>query len=202
MANDDDQNTTHDVSDHSAEGGLSHLDAEGRASMVDVSAKPETVRQATARGLITMAEETAEHVRAHGVKKGDLIGVARIAGIMAAKQTHMLIPLCHPLPLDKIGVRFAWTRTAAQLAEGDTGTERPALLVEGLARTRASTGVEMEALTAVQIACLTLYDMLKAIDRTLEIGHVHLVQKSGGRSGDYDTDTVIPGIDETALEWL
>lgn len=175
---------------------LSHLDAQGRASMVDVSGKPETLREATARGLVSLSRATLEHVREHGVAKGDLLGVARIAGIMAAKQTHLLIPLCHALPLDEVAVRFAWLEADGGHAHSDL----PALLIEATARTRASTGVEMEALTAVQVAALTVYDMLKAVDRGLRIGHVHLVSKRGGRSGLFVSGYHLPGVEPT--EWL
>lgn len=186
-----------DPSDSGDGSDLSHLDAAGRASMVDVSAKATSVREATARGLVSMAPETLAHLRQHGVAKGDVLGIARVAGIMAAKQTHLLIPLCHQLPLDKVAVRFAWLE--ARPGEADL----PGLLVEATARTRAGTGVEMEALTAVQVAALTVYDMLKAIDRGLRIGHVHLVAKRGGRSGDFRSTFRLPGLaDDASLDWL
>jgi len=152
---------------------LSHLDDTGRARMVDVSDKPATARLATAAGRVRMAPETLALALGGGGKKGDVIAVAELAGVMAAKRTSDLIPLCHPLSLSKIAVEV--TRSA----EGD------GLTVTATAKTTGPTGVEMEALTAVSVACLTLYDMLKAADRGMTIDAIRLVEKSGGASGDF-----------------
>jgi cyclic pyranopterin monophosphate synthase len=150
---------------------LTHVDESGRLRMVDVSDKAVTVREAVARGRITMSAEALRAVREATLKKGDALQAARLAGIMAAKRTADLIPLCHPLPLSHVDVILTATRAG--------------YVVEGRARTAAQTGVEMEALTAVSVAALTLYDMVKAVDRGMVIGDIRLVAKSGGRSGDY-----------------
>ena len=150
---------------------LSHLDTAGRAVMVDVSAKPETERTATARATIYMAEATAALIRSGAAAKGDVLAVARIAGIMAAKQTSALIPLCHPLPIAAVTV---------DLEVGPGQVE-----VSATVRTTGRTGVEMEALTAVTVAALTVYDMTKAVDRGMRIGDVRVVAKAGGASGDF-----------------
>ena len=150
---------------------LSHIDADGRVKMVDVGAKPVTDREAVARGSITMSRDARRLVRRGAVKKGDPLQAARLAGIMAAKQTATLIPLCHPLPLSSVHIDL--TPTAC----GYT--------IEARVRTTAQTGVEMEALTAVAVAALTIYDMVKAADRSMVIGDVRLMFKSGGRSGTY-----------------
>jgi len=150
---------------------LTHLDKAGAAAMVDVAAKPITKRVAVAEGAVVMAPATLKAIRAGDMKKGDVIGTARIAGIMAAKRTHELIPLCHPLGLDAISVDI----------EPDAAL--PGLRVTATARVAGRTGVEMEALTAVAITCLTIYDMAKAIDRNMAINGVQLVEKRGGRSG-------------------
>jgi cyclic pyranopterin phosphate synthase len=152
---------------------LTHVDEKGRLHMVDVSDKPITVREAVARGRITMSAAALRAVSEATLKKGDALQAARVAGIMAAKRTADLIPLCHPLPLSHVEVI---------LTPADNG-----YVVEGRARTAAQTGVEMEALTAVSVAALTLYDMVKAVDRGMVIGDIRLVAKSGGRSGDYRT---------------
>ncbi|MGF6177044.1 cyclic pyranopterin monophosphate synthase MoaC [Ensifer sp. 4252] len=152
---------------------LTHLDNSGEANMVDVGDKSETVRIATAKGHVRMRPETLALILEGDAKKGDVIGTARLAGIMAAKQTSNLIPLCHPLMLSKVSVDIT------------PDPELPGLRVEALAKLTGKTGVEMEALTAVSIACLTIYDMAKAADREMEIGGIQLVSKSGGRSGDY-----------------
>lgn len=154
-------------------GGLTHIDASGEASMVDVGDKAETVRIATAEGHIRMSAATLDLILAGNVRKGDVIGTARLAGIMAAKQTASLIPLCHPLMLSKVSVDIREDRALLGLR------------VEATVKLTGRTGVEMEALTAVSIACLTLYDMAKAADREMEIGGIRLTAKSGGRSGDY-----------------
>jgi cyclic pyranopterin phosphate synthase len=155
---------------------LTHLDDQGRARMVDVSAKDVTVREATARGRITMTAETLAMITEGRAKKGDVLAAARIAGIMAAKKTHELIPLCHPLAISSVAVDF--TPDAAEHAINVAATVK----VEG------KTGVEMEALTAVAVACLTIYDMCKSADRAMRIGDIRLSEKSGGKSGHYSVD--------------
>ncbi|WP_182084533.1 cyclic pyranopterin monophosphate synthase MoaC [Aureimonas sp. ME7] len=152
---------------------LTHLDAGGNASMVDVGEKDVTRRQATAEGLVLMAAETLEMIRAGAAKKGDVISVARIAGIMGAKRTHELIPLCHPLPIEKIVVEI------------ELEPALPGVRVTASARVSGKTGIEMEALTAVSVACLTIYDMAKAVDREMTITGIRLLEKSGGRSGHW-----------------
>jgi cyclic pyranopterin phosphate synthase len=152
---------------------LTHLSAEGEAHMVDVGNKAETERSALAEGLVIMQSDTLAMILAGNAKKGDVIGTARIAGIMAAKRTHELIPLCHPLLLTKIAVDI----------EADESL--PGLRVRALARVNGKTGVEMEALTAASVACLTIYDMAKAVDRGMTISGIRLLEKSGGRSGVY-----------------
>jgi len=154
--------------------GLSHLDAQGRARMVDVTDKPDTDRTATAAGELRCAPETLEQVRAGTAPKGAVIQTAELAGVIGAKRTADLIPLCHPLPLGKIEVRIMVDEAL------------PGFRVEAEARTRGPTGVEMEALTAVSVACLTLFDMLKAIDRSMEIGAVRVTAKTGGKSGSWE----------------
>lgn len=150
---------------------LTHLDDAGNAAMVDISAKAATVREATAEGCITMSPEALITIKAGAVQKGDVLATARIAGIMAAKKTSELIPLCHPLMLSKVSVDFEFEPTSIR--------------VTALARLTGQTGVEMEALTAATIALLTIYDMAKAIDKNMVIGDVRLLSKSGGKSGDW-----------------
>jgi cyclic pyranopterin phosphate synthase len=152
---------------------LTHLGAQGEASMVDVGDKEETTRTAIAEGFVSMQPGTLTMILAGDAKKGDVIGTARIAGIMAAKKTHELIPLCHPLLLTKVSL--------------DIGPDHdlPGLRVTALARVTGKTGVEMEALTAASVACLTIYDMAKAVDRAMVISGIRLVEKTGGKSGDY-----------------
>jgi cyclic pyranopterin phosphate synthase len=159
---------------------LSHLDERGNARMVDVSSKEVTTREATARGRVLMRTETLALIVEGNVPKGDVLATARIAGIMAAKRTHELIPLCHPLPLSGIAVDL----TPAAEAMLDLA----AIEIEATVRTTSQTGVEMEALTAVSVAALTVYDMCKAVERTMQISDVRLVAKSGGRSGDYRSE--------------
>ncbi|MDP3899247.1 MAG: cyclic pyranopterin monophosphate synthase MoaC [Mesorhizobium sp.] len=154
-------------------GALTHLGHSGEANMVDVGAKGETERTAIAEGAIVMQPETLRIILAGDAKKGDVLGTARIAGIMAAKKTHELIPLCHPLLLTKISVEI----------EPDEAL--PGLRVTALARVTGRTGVEMEALTAASVACLTIYDMAKAIDKAMVLTGIRLVEKTGGKSGDY-----------------
>jgi cyclic pyranopterin monophosphate synthase len=153
--------------------GLSHLSSEGKADMIDVSEKAVTTRTATASGAVIMAKETLDLVIAGNAKKGDVIGTARIAGIMAAKRTHELVPLCHPLALTKISVDI------------EPDDVLPGLRVTAFAKLDGKTGVEMEALTAVSVACLTIYDMAKAVDRGMRITEIRLEEKTGGRSGDW-----------------
>lgn len=152
---------------------LSHVDASGAARMVDVTAKGETVREAVARGRVRMLPDTLRLIQENGVAKGDVLAVARIAGIMAAKKTGGLIPLCHPLPLTGCAVDFRFNQ------------DQSTVEIEARVRTASRTGVEMEALTAVSVAALTIYDMAKAVDRGMVIEDVCLVEKSGGRSGLY-----------------
>jgi cyclic pyranopterin phosphate synthase len=156
-----------------AKSRLTHLDEDGRARMVDVSAKAVTLREATATGLVVMAPTTLAMIIEGKAPKGDVLAAARIAGIMAAKRTHELVPLCHPLMISKIAVELR------PEPEGSAVAVTATVAVEG------KTGVEMEALTAVSVACLTLYDMVKAVDRAMRITDIRLVAKSGGRSGDY-----------------
>ncbi len=167
------------MSDRSAGASLTHIDAEGRARMVDVSAKPATVREAVAAGRVIMAEQTLALVREGRAKKGDVRAVAEIAGVMAAKRTAELIPLCHPLALSSVKV---------EVREGDGALE-----VVARVKTTGATGVEMEALTAVSVACLTLYDMLKAADKAMTIEAVRLLEKTGGASGDWRRDEAAGG---------
>ncbi|MDT0682724.1 cyclic pyranopterin monophosphate synthase MoaC [Roseicyclus sp. F158] len=155
---------------------LTHFDDAGRAHMVDVSGKAETDRIAEATGVIRMSPETLARVNEGTAKKGDVLGVARLAGIMAAKRTADLIPLCHPLPL---------ARVALDLTPDDA---LPGVRITATVKTTGRTGVEMEALTAVSIAGLTIYDMLKAADRAMEIGQIRVVLKDGGKSGRYEAD--------------
>ncbi len=150
---------------------LSHVDARGHVRMVDVSEKAVTSREAVARGRITMSREAVRQIRTGAAKKGDPLQTARVAGILAAKQTSNVIPLCHPLPLSHAGV------TLRPLADGYE--------IEARVRTTAQTGVEMEALHAVAIAALTIYDMIKAVDKAMVIGEIRLVEKRGGQSGDF-----------------
>jgi cyclic pyranopterin phosphate synthase len=155
---------------------LSHLDEEGRVRMVGVGHKPATERVAVARGEVRMKRETLRLIAQGGVPKGDVLTTAQIAGIMAAKRTHDLIPLCHPLPLTKVDIDFEIDETT------------PRVEITATARCTGQTGVEMEALTAVSVAALTIYDMAKAVEKTMEIGRIHLVSKTGGKSGDWRRD--------------
>jgi cyclic pyranopterin phosphate synthase len=152
---------------------LTHLAKTGEAHMVDVAGKAVTARIAVAEGRVVMAKKTLELVLAGNAKKGDVLGAARIAGIMAAKRTHELIPLCHPLPVSKIAVEIAPDR------------KLPGLIVRASVHVTGQTGVEMEALTAVSVACLTIYDMVKAVERGMRIEGIRLIEKSGGKSGRY-----------------
>ena len=156
---------------------LTHFDEHGNAVMVDVSGKKETVRSATAAGLVTMNKEAYEKVRSGSVKKGDVIGVARVAGIMAAKKVDSLIPMTHPLMITKSSIDFLFH-------DEDCSIE-----IQSTVGITGKTGVEMEALTAVSVAALTIYDMCKAIDKSMVIGDIKLLRKSGGKSGDYLRET-------------
>jgi cyclic pyranopterin phosphate synthase len=154
--------------------GLSHLNAKGEAAMVDVGAKPVTERTACAEGFVVFSEHAFATVTGADNPKGDIFAAARIAGIMAAKRTSDLIPLCHQVALTKVAVTF------------DILAERHTIRVEAMARASGQTGVEMEALTAVSVACLTLYDMTKAVDKSIRIESIRLLSKTGGRTGDYN----------------
>lgn len=153
--------------------GLTHLDEKGRARMVDVSSKRVTARTATARASIVMERATLDLILASGIEKGDVLGTARLAGIMAAKKTSELIPMCHPVAVTAVELDFQVDKKAATIT------------VLATARTKDRTGVEMEALTAAAVAALTVYDMCKAVDRSMTITSVQLLKKSGGRSGTY-----------------
>ncbi len=152
---------------------LTHIDPTGEARMVDVSSKPATERSAVAEGTVVMNRTTLELIRSGNAKKGDVLGTARIAGIMAAKRASGLIPLCHPLALSKVTVNIVPDDTL------------PGCVVRATVKVTGPTGVEMEALTAVSVACLTIYDMIKAAERGVRIEGIHLVEKTGGKSGDY-----------------
>lgn len=154
-------------------GGLTHINAAGEAHMVDVGSKTETARTAVAEGFVRMLPATLEAILAGNAAKGDVIGTARLAGIMAAKKTSDLIPLCHPLLISKVAVEIT------------PDVDLPGLRVAATVSITGKTGVEMEALTSVSVACLTLYDMAKAMEKGMEIGGIRLVSKSGGKSGDY-----------------
>lgn len=156
--------------------GLTHFDAKGDAHMVDVSDKAVTSRVATARGHIKMQRETFDIIREGRAKKGDVLGVARLAGIMGAKKTPDLIPLCHPLPVTKVAVELTLDH------------DLPGVQIEATVKTTGQTGVEMEALTAVSTAALTIYDMSKAVDKSMEIGAIRVVLKDGGKSGRYEAE--------------
>jgi cyclic pyranopterin phosphate synthase len=154
-------------------GALTHFDAAGNAAMVDISAKPITARSATARARVVMNAETLATIEAGTAKKGDVLGVARIAGIMAAKRTADLIPLCHPLPISSVAVDLTTDRNSGSVE------------IAATVRTTGQTGVEMEALTAASVAALTVYDMCKAVDRGMRIEGLRVVHKAGGKSGEF-----------------
>ncbi len=156
--------------------GLTHFDSEGAAHMVDVSDKPVTARVAVARGAVVMTAETLALITSGQAKKGDVLGVARLAGIMGAKKTADLIPLCHPLPITKVALTLTPDPTL------------PGIVVEATVKTGGQTGVEMEALTAVSVACLTIYDMVKAVEKSMRIEGIRLVLKEGGKSGRYTSE--------------
>ena len=152
---------------------LTHFDEEGKAIMVDVSGKPLTIREAVAGGKVQMQPETLQQILSQRIKKGDVFSVARVAGIMAAKQTSSLIPLCHPLPLSAVEIGF------------DSDPQRGQITISATAKVTGQTGIEMEALMAVSVAALTIYDMCKAIDREMVIEDICLLKKSGGKSGTF-----------------
>jgi cyclic pyranopterin monophosphate synthase len=152
---------------------LTHLDESGRGRMVDVSDKDVTRRQATARAIVSMQPETARLIASGGLAKGDVLAVAQVAGVMAAKRTPDLIPLCHPLPISGVEMRF------------ELDVEQARLEIQATVRVTSRTGVEMEALTAASVAALTVYDMCKAVDRGMSIGNLELLHKAGGKSGEF-----------------
>ncbi|MFT7058742.1 MAG: cyclic pyranopterin phosphate synthase [Pseudorhodobacter sp.] len=154
--------------------GLTHFDASGHAHMVDVSDKPVTDRIAVARGTVRMSAETLALITEGRAKKGDVLGVARLAGIMGAKKTADLIPLCHPLPITKVALELT------------PDASIPGIVIEATVKTGGQTGVEMEALTAVSVAALTIYDMVKAVEKSMQITDIHLVLKDGGKSGRFE----------------
>lgn len=155
---------------------LSHFDAQGQAHMVDVSQKPVTDRVAVARGQVVMSAETLALITSGSAKKGDVLGIARLAGIMGAKKTADLIPLCHPLPITKVALELT------------PDASLPGIVVEATVKTGGQTGVEMEALTAVSVACLTIYDMVKAVEKSMRIEGIRLILKEGGKSGRYEAE--------------
>lgn len=159
-----------------APAALTHLDAQGQAHMVDVATKAQTVREAVAIAAVVMQPETLATIEAGNAPKGDVLATARIAGIMAAKQTAHLIPLCHPLPIQKVEV---------QITPDDA---LPGYRIQATVKIKAETGVEMEALTAVSVAALTLYDMAKGLEKSIEIRSIRLLKKTGGKSGDYEAE--------------
>ena len=156
--------------------GLTHIDGQGKARMVDVTAKAETERVAVAKGRVLMKQETLDLIAANEVKKGDVLGVARVAGIMAAKKTGEMIPLCHPLNITSVEVSF------------ETVASPPAIDITATAKVASKTGVEMEALTAVSVAALTIYDMCKAADKSMTLTDIRLVRKTGGKSGEFNRE--------------
>jgi cyclic pyranopterin monophosphate synthase len=163
---------------NSSQPSLTHLDQQGQAQMVDVSAKTATVRRAIAAGRVRMLPATFAAIQSGNAPKGDVLGTARLAGIMAAKQTAQLIPLCHPLPIQKVEVQIS------------PDADLPGYQIQAEVKTKSETGVEMEALTAVSVAALTLYDMAKALEKSIQIEAIHLVSKSGGKSGDYTSEAL------------
>jgi cyclic pyranopterin phosphate synthase len=157
---------------------LTHFDAAGRARMVDVTDKPDTAREAIAKGEVVMRAETLALIQENRIAKGDVLAVAQVAGIMAAKRTADLIPMCHPLGLTSVDLAFEMVRPVPQPVQGEAR-----ILITAIAKTTGKTGVEMEALTAVTVAGLTIYDMCKAVDRAMRLERIRLVRKSGGKSG-------------------
>ena len=170
------QAESNSIDDAVSDKELTHTDASGKASMVDVGSKPITSREAIARGSIVMQPSTLALIETNELKKGDALGVARIAGIMGAKLTPQLIPLCHPIPIDQIAVELSIDHTTSSID------------ITGTGRTTAKTGIEMEVLVAVSTAALTIYDMAKAVDRTMTINSVRLVSKTGGQHGEFHSE--------------
>lgn len=162
-----------------------HFDRDGNAQMVDVSSKDVTVRSATASGDVNMNPATAEMIQKGQAKKGDVLGVARLAAIQATKLTQQLIPLCHAIPVEGVTVDFEWPADADPADSDSAEASQVTLRCQVNVRTTAKTGVEMEAMTAASIACLTVYDMVKSVDREISIGPLRLLEKSGGKSGDF-----------------
>jgi cyclic pyranopterin monophosphate synthase len=154
---------------------FTHFNEQGRAQMVDISEKQETIRTAIAKSSIAVSKEIYDKINNNDIKKGDVLAVAQVAGIMAAKKTSDIIPMCHPLSLSGVDIRFSWERKDKEYQ----------LIITANVRTKGSTGVEMEALTAASVTALTVYDMCKAIDKGMIIGPTYLVEKTGGKSGDY-----------------
>lgn len=160
---------------------FTHFNQEGRAKMVDISEKTETVRTAIAHSSITVNKSIYEKITSNQMKKGDVLAVAQVAGVMACKKTWEIIPMCHPIPLTGVDISFSWK------VEQDTYT----LLIEATAKTKGNTGVEMEALTAASVCALTVYDMCKAVDKGMIIGNTYLVEKTGGKNGDFKRELTI-----------
>ncbi|KKK36253.1 molybdenum cofactor biosynthesis protein C [Mesobacillus campisalis] len=158
---------------------FTHFNEEGRAKMVDVSAKPESVRTAIARSSIIVNKEIYEKINENKIKKGDVLAVAQVAGIMACKKTSEIIPMCHPLPLTGIDISFSWEKA---------GADEYILDISASVKTKGNTGVEMEALTAASVTALTVYDMCKAVDKGMVIGKTYLVEKTGGKNGDFNRE--------------
>ncbi|MGV3488242.1 MAG: cyclic pyranopterin monophosphate synthase MoaC [Tuberibacillus sp.] len=154
-------------------GEFTHINKQGHAKMVDISDKPVTVRTAKACSSIRMSEQIKKAIEDHQIKKGDVLGIAQVAGIMAAKNTPQIIPMCHPIPITGVDILYHWDEN------------EPVLHIKSIVKTKGETGVEMEALTAASVAALTIYDMCKALDKGMVIGHTYLEEKTGGKSGDY-----------------
>lgn len=163
---------------------FTHFNEEGRAKMVDVSNKPETVRTAEACSSITVSNEIYQRITNNEMKKGDVLAVAQVAAVMACKKTWEIIPMCHPIPLNGVDVSFAWE-------QGDNGSDEYTLHITARVKTKGNTGVEMEALTAASVCALTVYDMCKAVDKGMVIGKTYLVEKTGGKSGDFHRDNKV-----------
>ena len=160
---------------------FTHFNEEGRAKMVDVSEKPESFRTAVAMSSITVNREIYEKITTNQMKKGDVLGVAQVAGVMAAKKTWEIIPMCHPIPLTGINISFSW----------EPKDEEDTLLIQASVKTKGNTGVEMEALTAASVCALTVYDMCKAVDKGMVIGKTFLMEKTGGKNGDFKREIIV-----------
>lgn len=163
---------------------FTHFNEEGRAKMVDVSEKPETIRTAIAMSSITVNQEIYDKITKQEMKKGDVLAVAQVAGVMAAKKTWEIIPMCHPIPLTGIDITFSWQ---------DAGKEKT-LLIQASVKTKGNTGVEMEALTAASVCALTIYDMCKAVDKGMIIGQTYLLSKTGGKNGDFKREPLVESL--------